>query len=123
MNEIRAFVEAHATRHPELRRRVQWQDVRAMAAREGVSLHLVPMSRPGRLISFGDHWEIQMSDELDAGARAFVGVHELVHYWRDRETGPTFYSTEAWEPEPCEDFANLVAWYCTSTAREFFDPD
>lgn len=117
-DEISAFVESLAPRHPELRRRVHWPDVRAIAQREGVEIRTTPLSRPARLVRFGRQWEIQLNDELDPNARAFYGMHELVHYWRDREEEPTFYAGEEWEDDPKEDFANLVAWYTTSTAHE-----
>lgn len=120
MNEIEQFVTLKGARHPELRRRVQWSGVRAIAAREGVHIRVMEMSRPGRLVSFGDRWEMQISEDLSDGARAFTGVHELVHYWRDREDGATFYASMEWEPEPREDFANMVAWYLTSSAHEFY---
>ena len=120
MNEIEAFVRHHSIRHPELRRRVQWADIRSIAAREGLKISILPMSRLGRLINYEDEWEIQLSERLDAGTRAVVGMHELVHFWRDREEGPAFYSTEEWQPEPREDFANMVAWYCTSSAYEHY---
>lgn len=117
MQEIEAFVAQHATRHPELLRQVQWADVRTMAAREGVRVRTLPLSRPGRLVRFGAAWEIQLSDELDASSRTVVGVHELVHYWRDRLEESAFYASEEWADDPKEDFANVVAWYLTSPHR------
>lgn len=117
MHEIEAFVAQHATRHPELHRQVQWSDVRTMARREGVSVRRLPLSRPGRLVRFGQRWEVQVSDELDRSARTVVGVHALVHYWRDRLDEPAFCASEEWADDPKEDFANVVAWYLTSPAR------
>lgn len=117
MQEIIDFVAALVPRHPELRRQVHWPDVRVIARREGVRLRRLPLSRPGRLVRFGRTWEIQISDELDMSARAVVGVHELVHYWRDRMEEPAIYASEEWADDPKEDFANLVAWYLTSPAR------
>jgi hypothetical protein len=123
VNEIEEFVHHHAARHPELRRQVQWADVRAIAAREGIHVRVAPVSRPGRLVGMGGTWEMQVSDQLSEGERAFTGMHELVHYWRDREEGSAFYSSMEWEPEPSEDFANFVAWYCTSAAHKYYARD
>lgn len=118
MHEVEAFVAEHAARHPELLRQVHWPDVRTIARREGVGLRRLPLSRPGRLVRFGWRWEIQISDELDLSARAVVGVHELVHYWRDRLDESAIYtSSEVWERDPKEDFANVVAWYLTTPHR------
>jgi hypothetical protein len=117
VHEIETFVAEHAVRHPELRRQVHWSAVRTIARREGISLRRLPLSRPGRLVRFGQRWEIQVSDELDLSARAVVGVHELVHYWRDRLDEPAIYASEEWEHDPKEDFANLAAWYLTSPNR------
>ena len=118
MHEIEAFVRQHAPRHPELLRQVHWPEVRAIAKRECIAVRRVPLSRPGRLVRFGGAWEIQISDELDLTARAVVGVHELVHYWRDRLDESAIYSaSEEWERDPKEDFANVVAWYLTSPNR------
>jgi hypothetical protein len=128
MNEIEGFVWHMSAKHPELRRQVRWHDVRTMAAREGVGIRVRPMSRPGRLLGADGKWEIQIDERLSEGARAFAGMHELVHFWRDRAEGSVFYSSMEWEPEPTEDFANFVAWYCTSAAhpyhaREFYTQD
>ncbi len=120
VDEIEAFVRRQSERHPELRRQVHWSDVRAIAAREGVQLRVRAMSRPGRLVGIGGAWEIQFDERLSEGERAFTGMHELVHYWCDRGDGSTFYSSKEWEPEPREDFANFVAWYCTSAAHPYF---
>lgn len=118
MHEIERFVAHHAERHPELLRQVQWSDVRTMAAREDVRVRRVPLSRPGRLVRFAGAWEIQVSDELDLSTRAVIGVHELVHFWRDRLDESAIYSaSEEWEHDPKEDFANVVAWYLTSPHR------
>lgn len=121
MNEIEAFVQEQGARHPELLRRVQWPEVRAIATREGVTIRITPLARPARLVRYGRTWEIQINEDLNHAARAFYGTHELVHYWRDREDEPTHYAGEDWEHDPKEDFANMVAWYLTSTAREFYD--
>ncbi len=118
-NEVEAFVASLADRHPELRRRVHWGAVRTMARREGIALRTVSLSHPARLVGLGGRWEIQMAEDLDPNARAFYGVHELVHFWRDREVESTFYSSDEWRRDPKEDFANVVAWYLTSTAHEF----
>ena len=91
--------------------------MRAIAARESVRVRRLPLSRPGRLVRFGQQWEIQISDELSTTELAVVGTHELVHYWRDRMDEPAIYASEEWMPDPAEDFANLVAWYLTSPAR------
>lgn len=117
MKEITRFVAAIAERHPEVRRQLHWRDVQTIARREGVSVRRVPLSHPGRLVRFGRQWEIQVNEDLDQSARAVVGVHELVHYWRDREDEPAIYSTDLWMPDPREDFANLVAWYLTTPHR------
>lgn len=117
MKEIETFVAEQAVRHPELLRQVHWSDVRTIAAREGLGVRRLPLSRPGRLVRFGERWEIQLSDELNESERAVVGVHELVHYWRDRMDEPAIYASEEWEHDPKEDFANLAAWYLTSPAR------
>lgn len=117
MREIEEFVAQHSARHPELLRQVQWPDIRRIAAREGVPVRRLPLSRPGRLVRFDRRWEIQLSDQLNQTELAVVGAHELVHYLRDREEEPAIYAGEEWAADPVEDFANLAAWYLTSPAR------
>lgn len=117
MQEIERFVAEHAGRHPELLRQVQWPDVRTIAQREGIRVRRTPLSRPGRLVRYGNTWEIQLADDLDQSRLAVVGCHELVHFWRDRLDEPALYAGEDWEHDPKEDFANLAAWYLTSPAR------
>lgn len=117
MREIEEFIDGLAVRHPELRRQLQWRDVRTIARREGVSVRRLPLSRPGRLVRFGQTWEIQLAEELNETERAVIGTHELVHFWRDRMDEPAIYASDEWQPDPREDFAVLVAWYLTSPNR------
>src|SRR5689334_20810826 len=118
MQEIEEFVAAHAERHPELLRQLRWSDVRTIARREGIAVRRTALSRPGRLVRYGQQWEIQVSDELDESARTVVGAHELVHFLRDRMDESAIYAaSEEWERDPKEDFANVVAWYLTSPNR------
>lgn len=117
MREIEEFVDGLAVRHPELERQLQWRDVRTIARREGVSLRRLPLSRPGRLVRFGQTWEIQISEDLSETERTVIGTHELVHFWRDRMDEPAIYASDEWQPDPREDFAVLVAWYLTSPNR------
>lgn len=117
MKEIVQFVDAIARRHPEVRRPLHWPDVRTIARREGIGVRCTSLSHPGRLVRFGRQWEIQVCEDLNESERAVVGVHELVHFWRDREDEPAIYSTDLWMPDPREDFANLVAWFLTTPHR------
>lgn len=120
---LRAFIEEHAARHPELRTQVYLDDFRAMATRDGVTVQLIelPPRQRARTFSVAEFQFIQLNRAMAPGEQALQGMHELCHIWRDGPTAGTFYSDELTGGESCE-FADLVAWYVTSTARPFFDP-
>jgi hypothetical protein len=103
-----------ALRHPELARRpVLWDDTVRMAHREGIHVQVLPLSRPARLVRYGQNRCIQIDRRLDMTARARYAVHELVHVWRDDIGAACYYADEEWLESPAEDFAEMVAWVAT----------
>lgn len=104
--------------HPELAGQVTWEDVLTVAGREGVRVRVRTLSRPGRLVGVMGEWEVQVNGCLDDEDRAFVGIHELVHYWCDRREVSGAYPAN---PD-AEDFANAVAAHLTGRWASFALP-
>lgn len=116
-HSVPAFIERMAGRHPELHGQIRWQDFLAIATREHVDVHITPLSRPARLIRFGQHVCIQINRAVqNPMLRTRYGMHELAHFWRDDPGEPCYHSEEEWQPSECEDFADLFAWQTTSPA-------
>lgn len=112
------FIRTMAERHPELRRPVTYAEFCAIAAREGIPVRVVPLSRPARLIRYGSSVAIQLSDRLPREERAIRGMHELCHFWRDDPGQPCYYDDDE-AAAPLEQFADVFAWAVTSPARVF----
>lgn len=112
------FIRVMSHRHPELRAVVGWKEFETMAEREGITLEYRPLSRPARLIRFGERVAIQFNKTSDLRSRATDGMHELCHYWRDDPGMACYYADDA-SGSPSEEFANVFAWFVTSTARQF----
>lgn len=109
--------------HPELKRPVGWDQFKAMAKRSGVTVRLTSLSRPARLLRFGDDLCIRISKDLSLHQRTYYGMHELCHVWRDEAGGPCIYADDATVVDhPAENFADFFAWFTTSTARIFLEP-
>lgn len=112
------FARTLYPRHPELEHPVRWQHFIAMALRSGVCIRLVPLSRPARLIRYGQSLCIRINYELNHHLRTRYGMHELCHVWRDELGLSCIYADdETVAKDPNEDFADLFAWYVTSEAR------
>jgi len=112
------FIRAMAEKHPELRRQVTYAEFTTIAQREGIPIRIGNLSRPARLIRYGNHVEIQLSDRLSHKERTVRGMHELCHYWRD-DPGQSCYYADDEVSLPLEEFADIFAWAVTSTARPF----
>lgn len=115
------FARAMSLRHPELHTVVTWPGFSAMAARDRVSVRVLELSRPARLLRLGNHVGIQLNRELDRTRQTREGMHELCHFWRDDLGESCLYSDEETLKQPREDFAETFAWYVTSPARVFMD--
>lgn len=106
--------------HPELEHPVRWPDFLRMAERSRVAARIVPLSRPARLIRYGNSLCIRINRELNYHLRTLYGVHELCHVWRDEFGQACVYADEETVAvDSREDFADLFAWYVTSEARVF----
>jgi hypothetical protein len=115
---VPAFLRAMAEKHPELRRQVLWDDAVRIAQREGVSVRVVPLSRPARLLRVGAYVCIQVSRSItDRTLRTRYAMHELCHFWRDDPGEPCYYAEEDAVASESEDFADVFAWLTTSPAR------
>jgi hypothetical protein len=89
-----------------------------MALRSGVFIRILPLSRPARLIRYGESLCIQIHYELNHHLRTRYGMHELCHVWRDELGMSCIYADdETIAKNEIEDFADLFAWYVTSEAR------
>ncbi len=109
--------------HPELREPVGWDEFKRMAKRSGVRVRLTSLSRPARLLRFGNDLCIRINRAQTLRNRTYFGMHELCHVWRDEAGGPCIYADdETIADHPCEDFADFFAWFTTSTARVFMEP-
>jgi hypothetical protein len=110
-------------KHPELAQPVRWQHFLRMAERSNIAVRIVPLSRPARLIRYGQSLCIQLRRDLNHHLRTMYGMHELVHAWRDELGIACIYADdETVATDPKEDFADLFAWFVTSEARIFHEP-
>lgn len=117
------FARSLYATHPELEHPVRWPHFIRMAARSGVSTRIVPLSRPARLIRYGQALCIRINYELNHHLRTRYGMHELCHVWRDELGMACIYADdETVAKDPSEDFADLFAWYVTSEARIYQVP-
>jgi hypothetical protein len=109
-----------AGRHPELHRQVRWSDFEAICAREKIIVRIVALSRPARLVRFGQHVCIQINRAVHSSMlRTRYGMHELSHFWRDDPGEACYHAEEEWVASESEDFADLFAWQTTSPAGKF----
>jgi hypothetical protein len=109
--------------HPELAHPVRWPDFLRMAERSRVSTRIVPLSRPARVIRYGQALCIRINRGLNYHLRTLYGVHELCHVWRDELGMACIYADEETvTKDPDEDFADLFAWYVTSEAGFYQRP-
>lgn len=118
-HDVVRFIHQMAKRHPELTSPVVWDGFVRMAARDGIRVRALPLSRPARLLRYGRYVCIQLDQRQNRTARTTYGMHELCHAWRD-DPGRAFYHAddEVLTP-PSEDFADLFARVVTSPARIF----
>jgi hypothetical protein len=117
------FARSLYPKFPELTRPVRWSDFLAMAERSRVSVRVVRLSRPARLIRYGQALCIRINRQLNYHLRTLYGMHELCHVWRDEIGASCIYADEATVvAHPTEDFADLFAWFVTSEARVFHEP-
>lgn len=116
------FARSLYAKHPELEHPVRWHDLLRMAERSGIAVRIVPLSRPARLIRYGQALCIQIRRELNHHLRTFYGMHELCHAWRDELGMECIYADDdTVMTDPKEDFADLFAWFVTSEARVFHE--
>lgn len=117
------FARSLYPKHPELAHPVRWQHFLRMAERSRVSIRVVPLSRPARLIRYGHALCIRVNAKLSYHLRTLYGVHELCHVWRDELGATCIYADEETViTDPNEDFADLFAWYVTSEAGFYQRP-
>jgi hypothetical protein len=113
---VAVFIRTLAQRHPEMREPVTYQHFLKIAEREGVSVRVVPLSRPARLIRAGRFPCIQLDRSLSRDERAIYGMHELCHYWRDDSGEPCYHAEDDAMIDAQESFADVFAWVVTSPA-------
>lgn len=116
---VMRFIRVMSERHPELRSLVGWTEFQRMAEREGITIEFRPLSRPSRLIRFGARVAIQFDKKDPLRPRATDGMHELCHFWRDDPGVACYFLAEDGGASPSEEFANIFAWFVTSSARQF----
>lgn len=114
---VPAFIRQLAERHPELREPVTYESFLAIAEREEVSVRVLPLSRPARLIRIGRHACIQLNKNLSRAERAVPAFHEMCHFWRDDPREPYYNVEEDVMESREEEFADIFAWVVTSPAR------
>lgn len=76
-------------------------------------MKVTDISRPARLLRFGQHVSIRINRKLDLTARTRFGMHELSHFWRDDIGEACYHADDEWLPSPSEDFAETFAWLVT----------
>jgi hypothetical protein len=121
-NEIIAFTRRMAIVHPELERPVTWGAFCSIAQRCRISIRIVSMSHPARLVRLGNSVGIQIKRGLDRTLQTRYGMHEMWHFWNDDIRESCIYADEETVRHPREDAADLFAWYVTSPARVFLEP-
>lgn len=98
-----------------------WRDVQAICEREHISIRIrsLPGAESGRIVRVGEHVSMQLSRQLVDSERAWVGAHELAHYFSD-DTAEMCYFDNLADQSPAEEFCERFAWYCVDPgAREF----
>jgi hypothetical protein len=116
------FTRRMAIMHPELANPVTWGAFCSIAQRCRISVRIVNMSHPARLIRLGNSVGIQIKRGLDRTLQTRYGMHELWHFWNDDIRESCIYADEETVRHPREDAADLFAWYVTSPARIFLEP-
>src|SRR4051812_12607054 len=102
------FVRSLYAKHPELEQPVRWPHFLQMAERSEVSVRIVPLSRPARLIRYGQSLCIRINQSLNYHLRTLYGMHELAHVWRHEIGMSCIYADEETvTDDPGEDFADL----------------
>lgn len=117
-HDVVRFIHRMAKRHPELAQPVIWDGFVRMAKRDGIYVRTLLLSRPARLLRYGNHVCIQLDRRQNRTERTTYGMHELCHAWRD-DPGRAFYHADDELLTPSEDFADLFARVVTSPARVF----
>ena len=120
--DVIAFTSSMAEKHPELKDPVTWAGFIAIAQRCRISVRVVEMSHPARLLSIGDCVGIQIKRGIPRTLQTRYGMHELWHYWVDDIHEACIYADDETVRHPREDPADLFAWYVTSPARIFLEP-
>jgi hypothetical protein len=98
-----------------------WRDVQAVCAREHIAIRVrhLPSTETGRLVRVGSYVSMQLSRRLVDAELAWVGAHELAHYFSD-DTSEMCYFDDLGDQSPAEEFCERFAWYCVDPgAREF----
>lgn len=116
------FTAKMAELHPELAKPVVWTGFTAMAARCGITIRVLPLPQPARLLRLGKRVGIQIKRGMHRTLQTRYGMHEMWHFWNDDIGESCIYADDETVRHPREDAADLFAWYVTSPARIFLEP-
>jgi hypothetical protein len=119
---IMEFTAMMARVHHELERPVTWGSFCSIAQRCRISIRILNMSHPARLVRLGNNVGIQIKRGMDRTLQTRYGMHEMWHFWNDDIRESCIYADEETVRHPREDAADLFAWYVTSPARIFLEP-
>jgi hypothetical protein len=115
---VQGFVREMADRHPELQRVVDFQDMMAIANREGIHVRLdqLPEFQHGRLVRLWNQPFVLLNRRITRAEQTMAGMHELCHFWRD-DPGVSSYYSDGETGGKADEFADIFAWLVTSPAR------
>jgi Zn-dependent peptidase ImmA (M78 family) len=97
-------------RHPELRRVLTWNGVRAICRRLGIPIIAVPMPRPAKLIAPLGTPVILVDANTPPRRHTWFVAHELAHVFLGHACGEefVFHLHECWPDDPREDEAEVL---------------
>lgn len=111
------MLHAKAELHPELRRPLTWNGVRAILRRERIALVRAPIATPAALLAFGGRAQIILNPRLPVGRQSYYVAHELAHWWAHVDSEPVYYIGDGSAAEDREDEADIMATWMLADAH------
>jgi Zn-dependent peptidase ImmA (M78 family) len=111
LDRIRTLLEEQRGIHPELRRPVTWNGLRAILRRLGIPIVMAPMVRPAALLSQLGASVLLLDADTPPRRHTYFVAHELAHFWlhADEPDVPVYHYDACYSDDPREDDAEILA--------------